>query len=365
MALRVALLRLPASVGRRIGRRLCTQPTGQNWSREQLHGTGKGASFVAHGNPHSLGSSSSATRGTINAYHLARTIDFISLAQTIFCGETHALQRDAVLISFGNGQAAKPEASSKYMVVFGYGSVVFFNVGEEEERVKQLNLLKGFCTGHIQPKIEQYGLIVQPTMENWVAIKHDYIQLQRLDLKNVRVISGVLGISVAMDYYDTVIEKMLLRFARMNAEIEQTGQSSMQKKDLFRWVAANNAILTDAVSRLRLLDRSETAWRYAEYSQVWEGMRGEFELEQRFSNMGYKLQLVHENTKFFLEVQQAQHSGRLEWIIIFLIAAEIVISLVEHSSDIKQWLVGDEDTKDEPGYVVQYPPYVTAPPPPP
>ena len=62
-------------------------------------------------------------------------------------------------------------------------------------------------------------------------------------------------------------------------------------------VAANNSILTDAVSRLRLLDRlelslptnpkqylcvrSETAWRYAEYSLVWEGLRQEFELDQR------------------------------------------------------------------------------------
>eukprot|EP00658_Telonema_sp_P-2_P025593 TRINITY_DN20305_c0_g1_i1.p1 TRINITY_DN20305_c0_g1~~TRINITY_DN20305_c0_g1_i1.p1 ORF type:complete len:290 (-),score=83.83 TRINITY_DN20305_c0_g1_i1:372-1241(-) len=283
----------------------------------------------------------------------------MSLSQTALSGESHALQRDAVVISFGTDDQAMVEGRSKYMVVFGYGSVVFFNVDVEEDRHRQLNLLKPYCSGLISPRIEDYGLLVQPSMEEWCAIKHNYVRLQQLDLKNVRVIAGVLGISVAMDYYDTVVEAMLEGFSRMNSEIEKTGTSSIPKKELFKWVAANNSILTDAVSRLRLLDRSETAWRYAEYSQVWEGMRQEFELDTRFSNMGYKLQLVHENTKFFLEVQQHQHSGRLEWIIIILIAAEIVISLAAHSSDIKQWLDdklfdtdGDISSED---LVVKYP----------
>jgi len=221
------------------------------------------------------------------------------------------------------------------MVVFGYGSVVFFNVEDEKLQKEYLELVKPYCSSLLLPqRTEDYGIMVSPNLENWAEVAHDHVVLQTLDLKNVRVISGILGLSVALDYYDVMAEHMLSGFSRMNAEIETKGASSIPKKELFKWVAANNSIHTDAVSKLHLLDRSETAWRYAQYGHIWEALRGEFELEKRFSNFGYKLDLVHENTKFFLEVSQHQNSGRLEWIIIWLIAAELALGLYGHSGGV-------------------------------
>lgn len=39
----------------------------------------------------------------------------------------------------------------------------------------------------------------------------------------------------------------------------------------------------------------------------------------------YKLTIIQENTKFFLEVMHNQKSNKLEWIIIVLLSAEIVV----------------------------------------
>jgi len=221
------------------------------------------------------------------------------------------------------------------MVVFGYGSVVFFNVDDEKLQKQYLEQVKPFCSSLLLPqRTEDYGLEVSPALEAWAEVAHDKVVLQELDLRNVRVISGILGLSVALDYYDVMAEHMLSGFSRMNAEIESHGRSTISKKELFKWVAANNSIHTDAVQKLALLDRSETAWRYPEYGVVWEKLRMEFELEKRFANFGYKLDLVHENTKFFLEVAQHQNSGRLEWIIIWLIAFEVVLGLYGHSGGI-------------------------------
>jgi len=46
------------------------------------------------------------------------------------------------------------------------------------------------------------------------------------------------------------------------------------------------------VARLGLLERSDTAWDHSEYTQVEEGMRTEFELDDRFKNLEFKLNLI-------------------------------------------------------------------------
>ena len=43
------------------------------------------------------------------------------------------------------------------------------------------------------------------------------------------------------------------------------------------------------------------------------------------SHPRYKLTIIQENTKFFLEVMHNQKSNKLEWIIIVLLSAEIVV----------------------------------------
>lgn len=43
----------------------------------------------------------------------------------------------------------------------------------------------------------------------------------------------------------------------------------------------------------------------------------------------YKLALIQDNTKFFLEIMHNQKSNMLEWTIIVLISAEIVVCTME------------------------------------
>ena len=123
---------------------------------------------------------------------------------------------------------------------------------------------------------------------------------------------------------------MLDTFTRLNNSVEKTGMfSAMEKKSLFRLVAQNNTMFTDVISKIGLLERSDAAWQFASHSHVWEGLREEFDLEDRFKHLEFKLNLIQHNTKFFLEVMHNQKSDTLEWIIIVLISAEICIGLCD------------------------------------
>lgn len=89
-------------------------------------------------------------------------------------------------------------------------------------------------------------------------------------------------------------------------------------------------MITDVLSKLGIFDKSDVAWKYADYTPAWEGLREEFEVEERFKHLEYKLELIKDNTRFFLDMLHNQKSSNLEWIIIILIASELGLGLLPY-----------------------------------
>lgn len=46
-----------------------------------------------------------------------------------------------------------------------------------------------------------YGVLVRPTLRQWSEGGQDRIMLRMLDTDNIRVISSILGQSIALDHY--------------------------------------------------------------------------------------------------------------------------------------------------------------------
>lgn len=105
----------------------------------------------------------------------------------------------------------------------------------------------------------------------------------------------------------------------------------MDKETLFKVVAQNNSLMMNIIGKLGIKDKSDIAWELAEYESVYEGMKREFEIEDRFENIEFKLNTIQSNAKFFLEVLAHQKSTSLEWIIVVLIAFESALMILEMS----------------------------------
>jgi Uncharacterised ACR, YagE family COG1723 len=154
----------------------------------------------------------------------------------------------------------------------------------------------------------------------------DYCVLNELDMNGISVVSHVMAQTVALDTYNDMVDELLTKFARINYKVTQTGLVPVSERAfLFKTIAQNHIIFNDMISKLRIKDRSDTAWNLTRYESTWYGMRDEFEMDERFENMEFKLKLIEQNAKFFVEALQSQKSNSLEWIIVFLIAVECVI----------------------------------------
>ncbi|KQK14464.1 hypothetical protein BRADI_1g16500v3 [Brachypodium distachyon] len=136
---------------------------------------------------------------------------------------------------------------------------------------------------------------------------------------------------VVLRYYDVKgdpeVDGMVAEFTDINRGMEKTGTFTMERKKLFQLVGKANSNLADVILKLGLFERSDIAWKNANYAQIWEFLRDEYELTQRFGNLDFKLKFVEHNIRFLQEILQNRKSDFLEWLIIILISVEILISV--------------------------------------
>lgn len=220
-------------------------------------------------------------------------------------------------------------SSSRYMVVYQYGSAVLFNM-EEHEVESYLGIIKKHASGLLhEMRKDDYAVQEKPHLAQDMQGGADYIVLKSLDIDSIRIIGSVLGQSIALDYFVSQVDGMVEEFAGINRGMEKTGTFTMDRKKLFQLVGKANSNLADVILRVGLFDRSEIAWRDAKYAQIYEYLREEYEVTQRFGNLDYKLKFVEHNIHFLQEVLQNRKSDLLEWCIIVLLTIENVIGIYE------------------------------------
>eukprot|EP00252_Welwitschia_mirabilis_P013112 TRINITY_DN28996_c0_g1_i1.p1 TRINITY_DN28996_c0_g1~~TRINITY_DN28996_c0_g1_i1.p1 ORF type:complete len:392 (-),score=49.06 TRINITY_DN28996_c0_g1_i1:189-1364(-) len=231
----------------------------------------------------------------------------------------------------GMGTLSEPSSKNRYMVVFQYGSVVLFNIRDQGDEEQQcLQLCRKYASGLISEiRKDDYGILEKPSLDKWMQDGPDYIVLKRFDIDCIRIIGSVLGQSIALDHFVRQVDLMVAEFTELNRGMEKTGTFTMKRQKLFQLVGKANSNLADVILKLGLFERSDVAWKNAKYAQIWEYLRDEFELTQRFGNLDYKLKFVEHNVRYFLEILQNRKSDFLEWLIIILISGEMMIAMYD------------------------------------
>jgi len=229
---------------------------------------------------------------------------------------------------------AHPRPQPRFVAIFRFGSVVFFNVPSREANI----ILKQIKKHGVEPisqgfeRKESFEVVIRPSLEETARVNGDFAMVKDLNMNSVAVISTIMAQTVVLDSYNDTVDELLATFASINSTVKRTGNfTDMERESLFKVVAQNNSLFIDMISKLGIKDRSDTAWNLSQYEQVHEGMKDEFEIDGRFEHIEFKLNLIQQNAKFFLEILQSQKSNALEWIIIVLIAFECVLMILEMS----------------------------------
>ncbi|VVA94593.1 unnamed protein product [Arabis nemorensis] len=274
----------------------------------------------------------------VKAYFLSTSIDLKGMQADNLCNVVPPTSRstNSIALKFSDSSSGIPimeeresVSNCRFMVVFQYGSAVLFNVDDNDVE-SYLDMVRRHASGLLtEMRKDDYAVKEKPLLNKEMQGGPDYIVLKTLDTDSIRIIGSVLGQSIALDYFVSQVDKLVEEFAGINRAMEKTGTFTMHRKKLFQLVGKANSNLADVILRVGLFDRSEIAWREARYAQIYEYLREEYEVTQRFGNLDFKLKFVEHNIHFLQEVMQNRRSDLLEWCIIFLLTVENVLSIYE------------------------------------
>ena len=86
---------------------------------------------------------------------------------------------------------------------------------------------------------------------------------------------------------------------------------------------------SDIILNYDLLDIPEFFWEHPEYQGIYSMAANYLEIKQRTDVLSKKLETIHELLEMLADEQKHLHSSVLEWIIIWLIAVEIGMSIFD------------------------------------
>ena len=107
------------------------------------------------------------------------------------------------------------------------------------------------------------------------------------------------------------------------------GKMDIPDRDLARLASAVLGFKYTSISQIMVLDKPDITWDNAEAERFYLTISGLFELKSRYQEIKHKSETLLNVTDVFANLSHARRAARLEWIIIILIAVEILMALYD------------------------------------
>lgn len=230
-------------------------------------------------------------------------------------------------------QLSYPAAAGGTVFLFSFGVVIFFDVGQAGREGELLRLrqppsvLRGVQVSHEEftvRELAEAAAVVRPVVEQGVLL------VDRLTPERVSMVALTVAQSAAMEYYETIVDQMFADTDHFVQRLEKSGHISVFTAKLQRFIGAAISTRSEVISVLHLLDKPDLVWDDPGAERIYEELRSEFDLVDRYQSLELKLRSVQDALTLLADVARDRRLVLLEASVILLILLEIVLSLVRH-----------------------------------
>ena len=215
---------------------------------------------------------------------------------------------------------------NRFLYVFDYGVVVFANY-DAVAKSEFVNFIKNYATSIVALHLsEEYRIEIQPNIEKSV-VKNNYVSVAKIDSLMIRIIMLNIGQSVALDYYENLTDELISSSKHYILQLEKKGKISISKTNLLKYIGKVLNVKNSIIDNLYILDDPNLVWDHEELNLLNRNLKTNFDINTRFKDLDYRLQIVEDNLTLFTDVLNVRESSKLEWLIVILIFIEIIISL--------------------------------------
>lgn len=252
----------------------------------------------------------------IKAFQISDSIDV----------KTFKKEYTGVLHSYSTSDLFYVTENNGYFYVLSFGVAVF--AGYDDLKISEnIAFLKKFATDLVEQDLNEELIVNLNSTENHFG--HTEVSLTHFSADIMKIIMLNIGQSVALDYYLQQATAMLEETNRYTRMLEEKGKLAISNKKLMQFIGKTLNVNNKIYDQLYIIDQPEAAWNDEYISKVDKGMRRVFDIDTRFKNIEYYLNMIKGNLELFKNLMQHNTSNKLEIIIIVLILIEVANLFVE------------------------------------
>jgi required for meiotic nuclear division protein 1 len=268
---------------------------------------------------------------TFKAFAITNEIDLNKIA--INCGIPKKFTWEQPLILKGDNLAfilkrAVDELQS--VLVFSFGSVVFINHKDHDEILYFLSYLQSFEPEINLKNADRYSddYSLHFSENNTIELTDDYVVVPEFEDFYPEVISTVLAKSVALEKTEEQLGIIYDKLETMIDRLEK-GKLRIGNKELARTTAKVVRHEYNTIAYIMILDKPDITWTSSTASEFYDKMLVFFELNDRYKILKSKSENLYNIMDGFSTIAHSIRGLFVEWIIVFLILFEIVLTLLE------------------------------------
>ncbi|HZZ91208.1 MAG TPA: RMD1 family protein [Usitatibacter sp.] len=219
-------------------------------------------------------------------------------------------------------------ASGGLVFLYPFGAIALCDV-PEAERKGELERLRAAHRGlHDAQAVED--LVVHEAAVAKPDMREGDLVVDHLSFEGTSVVAITVAQSAAMEYYERIVDQMFSRTDHLVERLEASGRGPLATRPLHRFIGAAIGTRNEVLSILHLMDKPDAIWDDTTADLIYQELRAEFDLADRYMSLEHKLRSVQDALELLLDMSRDSRLVLLEVSVVLLIVVEIVLSIVRH-----------------------------------
>ncbi|KAF2270291.1 sporulation protein-like protein RMD1 [Lojkania enalia] len=211
--------------------------------------------------------------------------------------------------------------------LFEYGTVVVWGMTPQDEKKFLREIAKFEVDKLSKDEIETEEFNFYYTREYQARIYNDFISLR--DKKNYMTklaISHALSQSVKTSLFEDLVDNTIDDTKDIPAQIASSGKINLNKKQINMQIGELFILRISIHLQGSVLDAPELMWAEPQLDPIYQAVRSYLEMDQRVGLLTERLNVIGDLLAVLKDQLTVTHGELLEWIVIILIFAEVVIA---------------------------------------
>jgi len=230
------------------------------------------------------------------------------------------------IIEFSNYEMVVRYCENSYVYLYNYGVVVFFNVDSAlQEKVFNLLQESGILAEPMRISDSFHFEVDEKITTHRVYF--DRVVVPHFTEKIAEIVGMMLAESTALDYYEAIVEDLLIKINRLSKILKDKGKMLRTTEDLIQFIGLCLDMKQEIISSLYIVDSPDEIWEDMELNKLHRDLKSMFEIGTRYRGLEYKIKIIQESINVIVDLSKSKRETILEVTIILLIAFELIISI--------------------------------------